>query len=211
MHSTRINDHEFIDLGLPSGVKWASCNIGADSPEEYGDYFAWGETESKDEYTSGNSLTFATQISDIKFNTIVVVRGKYVDNCIRVANIGEHPKYDVARNKWGGTWRMPTYEDIAELITECNSEWVEQNGVNGRRFTGPNGKAIFMPAAGSYIGDELGLEGENGFYLTSMCPDNNHDCWGRNHYSYNIEFGSEYQRINYVIRYYGCSVRPVAE
>ena len=69
------------------------------------------------------------------------------------------------------------------------------------------------PADG--IGDkkhlQCGLEGENGFYLTSMCPDNNHDCWGRNHYSYNIEFGSEYQRINYVIRYYGCSVRPVAE
>ena len=85
-YSGVINGHEWVDLGLPSGVKWATCNVGASSPEETGDYFAWGEIKSKSEYTEANSKTFGVEIGDIK----------------------EDKSFDVAKAKWGGSWRMPT-------------------------------------------------------------------------------------------------------
>ena len=91
------NGHEYVDIGLPSGLKWATCNVGASSPEDYGDYFAWGETSPKAEYTWENSVTYGEQMSDISGNA----------------------QYDAATANWGGSWRMPTKEQMEELVEHC--------------------------------------------------------------------------------------------
>ncbi len=125
------NHPHAIDLGLPSGTKWACCNIGASCPEEYGGYYAWGETEEKSYYD---------------WNTY-----KYYNENSGVVNIGSDiagTSYDVAHVKWGGSWRMPTTEQQQELLNNCSSEWTSENGIYGRRFTGPNGASVFLPAAG---------------------------------------------------------------
>ena len=142
---------EAVDLGLPSGTKWASYNVGATKPEEYGGYYAWGETEEKDVY---NITTYAFYI------------GNDWQTC---ENLGEiaGTQYDVAHVKWGGNWTMPSANQIEELVTVCTSEWEERNGIKGRCFTGPNGKSIFLPAAGyRMLGGLTGL-GSTGQYWTS--------------------------------------------
>ena len=124
--SGTIAGHDYVDLGLPSGLKWATCNVGAATPEDYGNYYAWGETATKSEYTEQNSVIYGQQISDFSGN----------------------PTYDAARANWGSTWRMPTRAEIEELINNCTWTWTTQNGVSGMRVTGPNGNSIFLPAAG---------------------------------------------------------------
>ena len=119
------NGHEYVDLGLPSGTLWATCNIGATKPEDYGGYFAWGETTSKVKYSmSTYSYNIEADISDTE--------------------------YDVAHVKWGGSWRMPTYNELYELCAYCDKEWTTSSGVKGYKFTGPNGEFIFLPAGGEY-------------------------------------------------------------
>ncbi|MBO7283756.1 MAG: PEGA domain-containing protein, partial [Bacteroidales bacterium] len=115
--SSTINGHEYVDLGLPSGLKWATCNVGASSPEEYGDYYAWGEIETKSEYTKDNSKTRGKSMSDISGNTM----------------------YDVACAKWGGSWRLPTKKELEELESKCKWEWTTINGKKGYKVTGPHG------------------------------------------------------------------------
>ena len=120
-----INEHGYVDLGL--SVKWATCNVGASSPSEDGDRYAWGETTTKSEYTEANCKTFKKDIGNIEGN----------------------PLYDVARAKWGGTWRLPTLKEIDELIEKCTWKWIKQNGRNGYRvISKKNGKSIFLPATG---------------------------------------------------------------
>ncbi len=119
-----IGGYEYVDLGLPSGLKWATCNVGSTLPTDYGDYFAWGETEIKEEYNVGNSLTHGINMDDISGNS----------------------NYDVVRKKWGNTWRMPTKEEMQELADYCEWEWVHFNGINGIWCTGLNGNYIFLPA-----------------------------------------------------------------
>lgn len=125
------NHPHAIDLGLPSGTKWACCNIGASSPKGYGGYYAWGETEEKSNY---GWQTY-----------------KYYNDDTGWVNIGSNiagTSYDVAHVKWGGSWRIPTIEQQHELLSNCSSEWTTENGVSGRRFTGPNDASVFLPAAG---------------------------------------------------------------
>ncbi len=145
IEKSKINGHEYVDLGLTSGLKWATCNVGANSPEEYGDYYAWGETETKDEYANINCSTCGVKMNDISGD----------------------PKYDVVRKKWGDNWRMPTCYEMEELIEECSLEWVEQNGVNGYKVTGPNGNSIFLPAAGFRSWWLLGDAGGGAYYWSS--------------------------------------------
>ncbi|MBR3915294.1 MAG: carboxypeptidase regulatory-like domain-containing protein, partial [Bacteroidales bacterium] len=121
-----INGHQYVDLGLSSGLKWATCNVGADSPEDYGNYYAWGETETKAEYTEDNSDTFGQQLNDISGNA----------------------QYDAATSNWGGSWRMPTRDEIKELMYNCSWTPETQNGVDGFKVTGNNGNYIFIPASG---------------------------------------------------------------
>ena len=180
---TEVNGHEYVDLGLPSGLKWATCNVGANSPEEYGNYYAGGETETKSEYTEDNSSTYGKEMSDISGN----------------------PKYDVARKKWGGNWRMPIYDEIKELIKECTWEWIEQNGVSGYKVTGPNGNNIFLPAAGCRYGSSLFHAGIHGSYRSST-PDES-----GSGYAYNLSFDGVNHYVDYNNRYCGLSVRPVLE
>lgn len=164
--------HEYVDLGLPSGTKWATCNVGANTPEEYGDFYAWGETETKSEYTKENCVTCGESIDDISGN----------------------PNYDVARAKWGGSWRMPTKEEIIELIENCTWKWTVQNNVSGYKVTGSNGNSIFLPAIvdssdvilrwlGSYWGSTPTEKYDNeafsfGFHCNEWLRDINYDyCW----------------------------------
>ena len=158
-----INGHEYVDLGLPSGLKWATCNVGAAYPEDYGGYYAWGEIEEKEYY---HWSTYKYCYLDEKRNysmTKYCLESNYgIVDSKRVLD----PEDDVAHVKWGGTWRMPTYEDFDELCEICTSKWITQNGVKGRIFTGPNGNSIFLPAAG-YNVDEVYLEGGIGYYWSN--------------------------------------------
>ena len=142
---------EAIDLGLPSGTKWASWNIGASTPEEYGDYFAWGETDSKENYNWGTY-----NHSD-----------GYSNDCYNLGDDIAGTKYDVAHVKWGGLWRMPTIEQIKELIDKCKITWTSQNGVPGALLKGPNKATIFLPATGWYWASEITSVGSIGQYWSS--------------------------------------------
>ena len=174
---------EYVDLGL--SVRWAPFNIGATSPTECGDYFAWGEIETKTEYTEANSLT----------------HGIYMDD------IGGNPQYDAARAIWGSTWRLPSREEIEEIVAECTWEWTSVDGMNGCKITGPNGNHIFVPAAGCYIGAELKMLGQNGMYHSyKMCGD-------YVNFSYGFHFGegADNYQLDWLYRAYGRSIRPVTE
>lgn len=124
--------HETIDLGL--SVKWASCNVGATSPEEYGDYFAWGETTVKSDSSSSNSATDGLSISELKSRGIIGSDGNLT------------AEYDAATANWGGDWRMPTLDEFRELINNCAWSWTTHNGVKGYKVKSPtNGNSIFLP------------------------------------------------------------------
>ncbi len=177
-----INGYEWVDLGL--SVKWATCNVGASNPEDSGNYYAWGETTTKEEYTTSNSATYGKTMSDISGDA----------------------KYDAATANWGDSWRMPTKDEIKELIDNCTWLWTTQNGVNGYKVTGPNGNSIFLPATGYRFQSLLSRAGSFGYYWSSMPRENNTGnafCIGFDSDSY--DWGSAYNR------YYGRSVRPVTE
>ena len=151
-------EHTYVDLGLPSGTLWATCNVGANSPEEYGDYFAWGETAPKDVYNwetykwcNGSSTSITKYCSNSSYGT--------VDNKTELES-----EDDAAYVNWGPSWRMPTREQQRELVDNCSWTWTQQNSVNGYLVTGPNGKSIFLPAAGIRSNESLGLVGSYGFY-----------------------------------------------
>ncbi|MBO7256936.1 MAG: DUF1566 domain-containing protein, partial [Bacteroidales bacterium] len=178
-----INGYKYVDLGLPSGLKWATCNVGADSPEEYGDFYAWGEIETKSEYIEDNSKTDGKSMSDISGNAA----------------------YDVARAKWGGSWRLPTKKELEELESKCTWEWTIQNGKEGYKVTGPNGNSIFLPAAGFRYESSLYCVGECGSYWSSTPYESSDD------YAYSLDFSSFYHDVAWFDRLQGRSVRPVSE
>ncbi len=177
------NGHEWVDLGLT--VKWATCNVGADSPEEYGDYFAWGEVLPKEEYTQANSVTYGdSTISDISGN----------------------PQYDAATANWGGAWRMPTYKEIKEMYVYCTIEWTVQNGVAGQLFTSKKtGKSIFFPAAGYIDSTELFFPASYGRYWSAST-----DIVSRSalHLTFDNQYADWCGRSH---RNVGLTVRPVTE
>ena len=203
--SGSMSGHDYVDLGLPSGTLWATCNVGAYSPEEYGDYFAWGETSPKTNYCW----------STYKYGTSSSTLTKYCSNSSFGLNGYTDTKTvldsedDAATANWGSGWRMPTYDEICELCTECTSVWTTQGGKNGRLFTGPNGNMVFLPAAGCYYGlspaygSSLGHADTCGNYWSSspnVC------------YPYYLDFNSYY--ANWAtndsgIRCGGRSVRPI--
>ena len=194
------NGHEYVDLGL--SVKWATCNVGANSPEEYGDYFAWGEVEPKEVYDwstykwcngSYNSLT--------KYNTSSGY-GSVVDNktVLEAAD-------DAATANWGGAWRMPTDAEMTEILEQCTWTWTTENGVGGYKVTsnkeGYTDKSIFLPAAGYRVDSSLDAAGSGYYWLSSLgtvCPELAHDLYFT---SSDVDSYNDYNRC------YGRSIRPV--
>ena len=158
------DEYEYVDLGLPSGTLWATCNVGANAPEEYGDYFAWGETSPKSVYNEDNYKWCDGSIFNLtKYNS----RIEYgtVDGKFRLDD-----EDDAAYVNWGPSWRMPTSEEQRELLYECSWEWTTRKGVNGRLGTGPNGKTIFLPAVGYYNRKSQTIAGTHGVYWSNT-PD----------------------------------------
>ncbi|MBE6319530.1 MAG: DUF1566 domain-containing protein [Bacteroidales bacterium] len=167
-----------VDLGL--SVKWASCNVGANSPEGYGDYFAWGEVIPKNKFSYAGYL--------------------YRDNPKILP-----PHADAATVNWGGAWRMPTDAELTELREQCTWTWTSQNGVNGYKVTSKsNGNSIFLPAAGYRHDSSFDGAGWHGDYWSSS-----HNA-GRPNCAWGVYFDSgSVDRDYYGYRYYGLSVRPV--
>jgi uncharacterized repeat protein (TIGR02543 family) len=159
-----VESHNFVDLGLPSGTKWATCNVGSTTPEGYGDYFAWGETTTKETY---NWSTYKYCNGDYNTFTKYCYNAEYGDNGYTDALTTLEAIDDAATANWGSGWRMPTQDEVRELRNNCTHEWTTLNGVNGRLFTGPNGNSIFLPASGSRGGSELYSAGSTGHCWSS--------------------------------------------
>ena len=194
---------EYVDLGLPSGTLWATCNVGASEPEEYGDYFAWGETKPKSMYNwstykwcNGSSTTMTKYCtrSDYGYNG-------FTDNLTEL-----EPEDDAATANWGSGWKMPSRDQIQELYNSSytTSEWTHVNGVYGLKVTSKsNGNSIFLPAAGDRYGTSFGYARSYGYY------------WSRSlltSYSYSayyLYFSSGKRSWDYRNRDYGQSVRAV--
>ena len=201
-----IGGYEYVDLGLPSGILWAAYNIGSDKPEEYGDYFAWGETETKDAYEIANYI-YATKSSEelhpllTKYCNIPSYGYTGFTDTLTILQ----PEDDAAMAKWENGWRMPTAEEWQELWIKTNVKCTQQNGVYGCLFTASNGNSLFLPAAGHRWGDILTGAGNDGAYWSSsLFTDYPYGAWF-------FDMDSGYTSVNYYGRYYGFSVRPVHE
>lgn len=184
-----LADHDYVDLDLPSGTLWATCNVGAEKPEEFGYYYAWGETSTKNSYSSSNYKWYIG--SDESF-------GKYGD----YANLDVSD--DAAYVNWGSNWRMPNDYDFRELINTHNTttEKVTQNGVIGLKITSKsNGKSIFLPLAGFINGSTLNAAGTNAYYWSSETYDEGSVCY------LHIQGGDV--TVSSCSRYMGQSIRPV--
>lgn len=207
---------EAVDLGL--SVKWANCNVGATQPEEYGDYFAWGETEpyyieghAQDspcsnwksgksngydwpsyKWCNGSSSTMTKYCTSSSYGT--------VDNKTVL-----DAEDDAVTANWGGSWRMPTTEEQQELYNNCTWNWIRKNGVNGYNVVGPNGNSIFLPAAGIREDSSLDYAGSCGYYWSSSLTAGESDC------ACDLYFGSDDHGWGFNGRYNGFSVRPVCQ
>ena len=167
-----------VDLGLPSGTLWADRNVGADSPEDYGDYFAWGETSTKSTY---NWSTYKWCRGSYDTMTKYCTKSSYgtVDNKT-VLDLED----DAAYVNMGTEWRMPTYDEQKELYSQCTWTWTTQNGTKGYKVTGPNGKSIFLPAAGYRYDSDLDDAGSDGWYWSaSLYESNQNGAWYLDFYS----------------------------
>ncbi len=197
------NPDDYVDLGLPSGTLWATCNVGASSPEGYGDYFAWGETSTK---TSYNWSDYEWCNGDYNKLTKYCNNSSYGNDGFTDDKTELDPEDDAAYVNWGSAWRMPSQEQFAELINSSytTTEWTTQNGVNGRLITSKsNGNSIFLPAAGWRGNSSLYNAGSNGYYCSrTLYSDGPNGAWG-------LDFDSSYIYTGNDYRCYGQSVRPV--
>ena len=181
------NHPHAIDLGLPSGTKWACCNVGAAKPEDYGDFYAWGETWEKTTYNWSTYIHCGTK-----------------STCYNLGSDIAATQYDVAHVKWGEAWVMPSSKQQGELLDNCTSIWTTYKNVKGRKFTGKNGKAIFLPAAGCRLDNNLDYAGSLGCYWSStQYP-------SRSYNAYCIGFGSDSADWYDFDRSGGFSVRSVS-
>ena len=157
------DNHAYVDLGLPSGLLWATCNVGADNPEDYGDYFAWGETEPKNKYnwsTYQYCMGSNTTMNKYCNNSSYGYNG-FTDDLTTLL-----PEDDAVKANWGNEWRMPTKEEWQELYNNTTNIWTTQNGVDGRLFTAANVNSLFLPAAGYRNNSSLSENGVAGDYLS---------------------------------------------
>ena len=182
------NHPHMIDLDLPSRTKWACCNVGSIKPEDYGNYYAWGEIQTKLLYDWCHYEYFN-------------------DNIYRnLGSIISGTQYDIAFLKWSGKRQMPTKEQYEELINNCSQIWIRMNGIKGRKFTSlKNGKSIFFPAAG--LRDATALNSTNiaGLYWTGT----QHELYNEEAYFFNIE--RDTANTNFIFRGLGLTIRPVSK
>lgn len=192
---------EWVDLGLPSGLLWYSCNLGATSPEEYGNYYAWGETTTKEIY-EWSTYRYCTVDGEGDLRTLTKYNKKSdygtIDNLISLEAAD-----DAATQVLGNGARTPTGSEWLELIDNTTMKWTTQKHVRGWLFTAANGNTLFLPSAGLYLGGEPNFAGEFGLYWSSsLNTDYPSDAW----YFYFNPGGQSMLRDG---RNYGHSVRPV--
>lgn len=156
-NDNEFNGHEYVDLGLPSGTMWATCNIGASASEDFGDYIAWGETEPKEIY-DWKSYRYGRFFHDRYELTKYCTDSEYgldgFDDDLTLLEAAD----DAATVLWGAVWRMPTIEEWDELLLNTTAAWTVQNGVKGWLFTASNGNSLFLPAAGYWWGTDFNAE-----------------------------------------------------
>lgn len=194
-----VNGFDYIDLGL--SVKWATCNVGAETPFDYGNYYAWGETTTKLTYGYGNYKYNGYSYEIESYNFTKYCTDSYygiVDNK-KILDLED----DAASVNWGGAWRMPTHEEQKELYTKCIWTLETKSGVNGYIVTGPNGNSIFLPLAGCYHYGSFLQEDSTGYYMSSSLLDEGPRYYSLQLYSNSVEWNVE------TFRCYGYSVRPV--
>lgn len=179
------SDVNAVDLGL--SVKWAPYNVGANSPEEFGSYFAWGETEEKEDYSRSTYLYYQN------------------DSYINIDSDISGTSYDAAVCQWGGGWRMPTMEELEELCNKCTWSWSSINGTSGYKVSGPNGNSIFLPAAGYRYKTTVYNSGTIGYYWTGTLGDSSDRAHGLIHSNKNS------RELYQGLRYNGHVIRPVKE
>ena len=180
-------DHSYVDLGLPSGLLWASCNIEADSPEDYGDYFAWGETQPKSVYSTDS-------YTQTKYNE---------NDGLSILQ----PIDDAATANWGGGWHIPSLEEW--LIQYTTSIWTTQNGVYGRLFTASNGNTLFLPAAGYRNNSELYSAGGTGAYWINSLEQFDNIPLNARYFCFDSDYIFANSGLIWGFRYYGQTIRAV--
>ena len=195
-----VFDYKAVDLGLPSGTLWADRNVGADAPEAYGDYFAWGEVTPRTEYSwttyklcNGSGLTMIKYCKSSYYGTVDGMTTLELQD-------------DAAYVNMGTEWRMPTRVEQDELRKNCTFNWKNQNGVMGYKVIGPNGNSIFLPAAGYYYYSSLTSAGSYGYYWSSSLSEDG--MFGSN-CAYEFDFGPDFFTRDLNNRFYGQSVRAV--
>lgn len=198
--SNNLNGHDYVDLGLPSGTLWAICNVGATTPEDYGDYYAWGETEPKTTY-NWNTYKYANgdyaQLTKY-CNKISCGYNGFTDNLTILLS-----EDNAATANWGVGWRIPTKDEWQELYNNTTVTWTMQNEVNGLLFTARNGRSLFLPAAGCHLGEEISEASDYGEYWSSLL----YTDWPE--YAWCFCFDSGDTGMDYYVRYCGRTVRPV--
>lgn len=200
-----IEEH-FVGLGLPSGLKWAKCNLGAETETDYGNYYMWGSTEpSTAEECNWANTPFNNGSDSYNEEYFTTHKSEWLDDKDNLK-----PEFDAAYKATDGAARMPTQDDIQELIDNTFHEWVENfnnSNVNGMKFTSKTDESnyIFIPAAGGCYGGSDGSVGDNGYvWSSSLNASGPHDAWG-------LYFYSDGCNVNGLYRYGGRSIRPVTD
>ncbi len=199
-----FNGHEYVDLGLPSGTLWATCNVGANNPEDYGNYYAWGETSTKSTYDYENyRYSTDTWYYGTKLTKYCGVAGfgnnGFTDNLTALQS-GDDP----ATASWGSGWQTPSEAQWDELLANTTNEWTTRSGKAGCLFTSKkNGQTLFLPASGGRC--EFGEAGSYGYYWSrSLNTDNPYNAWYFGFLSNDCYMG-HFDRSN------GFTVRPVRQ
>lgn len=202
-HDTKYDTKEAVDLGLSSGVKWATCNVGATNPEEYGNYYAWGSTDTVGDYSwERYKYAYGSRNELAKYCTLTEYGNNgYIDNKTVL-----EPTDDAATQNWGESWRTPTIEEWQELIDSCTWTWTtnykKTTNVSGYEVKGKNGNSIFIPAAGYWYGN-MPYNANYGYYWSSsLRTDIPYGAW-------NMYFFADFSYMVSQYRFYGMAVRPV--
>ena len=195
---------QFVDLGLPSGLKWAKCNLGAETETDYGDYYMWGSTEpSTAEECNWANTPFNNGLSLYDEEHFTTHKSEWLDDKDNLK-----PEFDAAYKATDGAARMPTRGEIQELLSGTTNEWVHDykgTGVNGRKFTGSNGNSIFIPAAGHCYNGSVGTVGDDGVvWSSSFNTSYPYSAWY-------LVFNSGVCGMYGFLHYFGRSIRPVTD